>query len=330
MSLLAPADGGAQRAEASAFETLSAQREREADDLLDLQWWKAWSWFRRPWDSEARKSLARIKTSLETARQLHAQGRLNDRDQQFERVLQRPLTNRSLDTLIELVYALDELLIGAGDAELLRRRLCAERLPDGDTTALGAVQDALQALPATQDEADLEDTRQTLRTLYEMRRFRYRRLRARRRMKTAVLLLAGALLLALVVVLALGIEEAFDGSPNLVLLAGVAGALGGTLANLLRLRDDLNSGTELRAFKPLLLAQPAVGATSGLVLLLVMEGGFLGIADQANEARWATTTMFGFAAGFSEAWFIGVVRRAANAFSDDVRKGEPPKQPTPG
>ena len=44
----------------------------------------------------------------------HDQGRLGDHEQQFERVLERPLTHRSLDTLIELVYALDELLVIAG------------------------------------------------------------------------------------------------------------------------------------------------------------------------------------------------------------------------
>ena len=98
------------------------ERAQDADDLLDIPWWKAWSWSRRPWDSEARKSLARIKTSLETARVWHDQGRLGDHEKQFERVLERPLTHRSLDNLIELVYALDELLVIAGDAEFVHRR----------------------------------------------------------------------------------------------------------------------------------------------------------------------------------------------------------------
>ena len=181
------------------------------------------------------------------------------------------------------------------------------------------MQDALADNPAPSGETELEATRQKLRTLYEMRRFRYRRLRARRRMKTAALLLAGMLLLVLVVVLAIGIDDAVDGDPSLVLLTGAAGALGGTLANLFRLRDALSRGTELRAFKPSLLAQPAVGAASGLVVVLAVEGGFLGIADQDDEVRWATTTMLAFAAGYSEAMFVGIVRKAADAFSDDAR-----------
>jgi hypothetical protein len=330
MSSSTPADGDAPKAPSPGFEQLAKERAQDADDLLDIQWWRAWSWSRRPWDSEARKSLARIKTSLETARVWHDQDRLGDHEQQFERVLARPLTNRSLDTLIELVYALDELLVTAGDAEFVRRRLCAERLPDGDETQLKAVQDELTSNPAPSGEPELAAARQQLRMLYEMRRFRYRRLRARRRMKTAVLLLAGMLLLGLVVVLSIGIDDAVDGHPSLVLLAGAAGALGGTLANLFRLRDDLNRGTELRAFKPSLLAQPAVGAASGLVVLLAVEGGFLGIADQDDEVRWATTTMLAFAAGFSEALFVGIVRRAADAFSDDASSTASKDRPGPG
>ena len=321
----------------SAFEALAAQRVGEAEHLLNLRRWQVWSWYRRPWDSEARKSLARISTSIETARQWNDAGTLEPRTRlDLERALDGPLTGRSLDTLIEQVYALDELLVAAGDAEFLRRRLCAEDLPDGDDTRLVDVRQALSACPSLQERSDLESTRQTLRALYEMRRFRYRRLRARRRMKSAVLLLAGTMLLALVVVLAICIDTAQGGTPSPVLLAGSAGALGGTLANLLRLRDNLRRGTELREFKPLLLAQPAVGAASGLVILLVIEGGFLGIGDQESEVRWATTTMLAFAAGFSEALFIGIVRRASDAFSDVKRPAdsdpgtEPPAPGTGG
>ena len=129
MSSTTPAHGDAPKAPASGFEQLAKERAQDADDLLDIQWWKAWSWSRRPWDSEARKSLARIKTSLETARVWHDQGRLGDHEQQFERVLERPLTHRSLDTLIELVYALDELLVIAGDAEFVRRRSARKACP---------------------------------------------------------------------------------------------------------------------------------------------------------------------------------------------------------
>jgi hypothetical protein len=330
MSSVVARDGDVTRADAGVFERIAADREHEVDQLLDMQWWKVWSWLRRPWDSEARKSLARIKTSLQTARDLHERGRLGSQESRFVRALERPLVHRSLDSLIEMVYALDELLVASGDAEFLRRREAAERLPDSDGTGLAAVEGILGGGRRIGGEVEPEAARQTLLTLYEMRRFRYRRQRARRRMKTAVLLLAGVVLLGLVTALAFALDDAIAGEPNLVILAGVAGALGGTLANLFRLRDDLSRGTELRAFKPMLVAQPAVGAASGLVLLLIVEGGFLGIGDQPTDARWATVTLLSFAAGLSEALFLGIVRKAARAVSDDTPATDKPGRPGAG
>ena len=311
MSSARTADADATVADDGAFERLAADRGREVDELLDMPWWN----LRRTWDSEARKSLARIKTSVEDARELHDRGRFGPQRPQFVRELERPLSRRSLDSLIELVYALDELLVTTDDVEFVRRRHAAERLPDRDETTIAAVDEALREW---RGEHDLGAMQQTLLTLYEMRRFRYRRQRARRRMKTGVLLLAATLLLGLVIALASLLADAADGRPDLVVLAAVAGALGGTLANLFRLRDELSRGTELRAFKPMLLAQPAVGAASGLVLLLALEAGFLGIADQTSDVRWATVTLLAFAAGFSEALFLGIVRRVAHAVGDDA------------
>lgn len=300
------------------FDELVRWRRREADELLDVPWWTPWLWTRRPWDAEARKSLARIATSLETACELHAAGRLGGQEARLARLLEPSLADRSLDSLIETVYALDEALVAAGDPEFLRRRRGAELLEDGDETTLATIAARL-ADGASVDQA----AQQALLTLYEVRRFRYRRQRARRRMKTAVMLLAGGILLALVLVLALAVGDALGGDPDLALLSALAGALGGTLANLFKLRDELRRGTELRAFKPMLLAQPAVGAASGLVLLLVVEGGFLGIRDEPGDAGWAATTLLAFAAGLSEALFLGIVRGAATAVGGDARRDAP-------
>ena len=316
MSSARTVDAGAKVADDGAFERLAAERAREVDQLLDIPWWN----LRRTWDSEGRKSLARIKTSLEAARELNDRGRFGPQQPRFLRELERPLSRRSLDSLIELVYALDQLLVTTDDAEFVRRRYCAERLPDHDETKIAAVDEALRKWPVPGGGDDLATVQQTLLTLYEMRRFRYRRQRARRRMKTGVLLLAAVLLLVLVMALASLIADGADGRPDLVALAAVAGALGGTLANLFRLRDELSRGTDLRAFKPMLLAQPVVGAASGLVLLLALEAGFLGIADQAGDVRWATITLLAFAAGFSEALFLEIVRRVADAVGDDAPK----------
>ena len=105
-----------------------------------------------------------------------------------------------------------------------------------------------------------------------------------------------------------------------MLLCAVAGALGGTLANLYKLRDEIGRGTELRAFKPILIAQPAVGAAAGLIVLLIVASGLLGTTSGQSDGRWHSLTLLAFAAGFSEALFLGLVRRVAGAAEGDRAK----------
>ena len=296
--------------ETAAVERLMVERDREVDELLDAPWWRPGSWWRRPWDSEARKSLARIKASLADLRMLRA--RVEQRpecERELALLLEPSLRGRSLDTLIELVYALDVLVVRLADEPFLRRRLCAETLDDEDAVRFEDVRAALG-----NDAPELERAREQLLTTYEMRRFRYRRLRARRRMKSFHLVAVAVLLLGLTLALALSVEDPTGPEqPDAVLLAALAGALGGTLANVIKLRDEISRGTELRAFKPSLVAQPVVGAVAGLVVLLFVTSGVLGTTEAPTGVRWAALTLLAFAAGFSEAMFLGIVRRAAAA-----------------
>jgi hypothetical protein len=299
------------------LEELMAARRRETEELLNLPWWKPTGWFRRPWDSEARKSLARIRASIDVL--YGVEDRLGGHERELQRLLEPTLVHCSLDNLIELVYALDELLVTVGHDELVGRRAIAEALPDHPEVAWTHLDTAFGS--DAEKQVAIETLRKRLLVLYEMRRFRYRRERARRRMKSFNLMLAALVLLALALLLAWGIDDAIgDPTPGTVFLTAVAGALGGTLANLLRLRDELSRGTEFRAFKPMLLAQPAVGAVSGLVVLLVVDSGFLGLGDGDGDVRWETLTLLAFAAGFSEAFFLGIVRKVAAAA--DAGEGE--------
>ena len=294
-----------------------AGRAAEIDQILDVPWWQPWR--RRPWDSEARKSLARIRTSL-TALTVHADPSALEPKHELElqSLLQQPLRRRSLDSLIEVVYELDELLVQVADDDYVRRVVCAESLPDEDNVRLDQVQAGLSRVGLIKGMAE---PRQQLLTMLEMRRFRYRRLRSRRRMKTGHLIGVAFLLLGLTLALALAIEDptGADG-PDAVLLCAVAGALGGTLANLYKLRDEIGRGTELRAFKPILIAQPAVGAAAGLIVLLIVASGLLGTTTAQSDGRWHSLTLLAFAAGFSEAFFLGLVRRVAGAAEGDRAK----------
>ncbi len=95
-----------------------------------------------------------------------------------------------------------------------------------------------------------------------------------------------------------------------VAVAGTAGALGATLSGTLRIRDDLRDLDDLRSFWPAMRVQPLVGATAGLVVLLLMESGTLDIGRE-DSGHWAGRALLAFAAGFSEPFFLGLVQRVA-------------------
>jgi len=86
--------------------------------------------------------------------------------------------------------------------------------------------------------------------------------------------------------------------------------LGATLSGTMRIRDDLRDLDDLRSFWPAMRVQPLVGATAGLVVLLLMESGALDIGRD-DSGHWAGRALLAFAAGFSEPFFLGLVQRVA-------------------
>ena len=76
------------------------------------------------------------------------------------------------------------------------------------------------------------------------------------------------------------------------------------------MRDDLRDLDDLRSFWPAIGVQPLVGATTGLVVLLLMESGTLDIGSD-DSGHWAGRALLAFVAGFSEPFFLGLVQRVA-------------------
>ncbi|MBV9925565.1 MAG: hypothetical protein JOZ96_11155 [Acidobacteria bacterium] len=100
------------------------------------------------------------------------------------------------------------------------------------------------------------------------------------------------------------------------LAAVVMGALGSILSGFYKLRDDeTGSITTLRAFHSAMWAQPFVGATAAvLMMLLIMSGLFLpGTLGEKTQLPWMPLAIYCFLAGFSEPFFLGVVQRVAGA-----------------
>jgi hypothetical protein len=93
-------------------------------------------------------------------------------------------------------------------------------------------------------------------------------------------------------------------------VAALAGALGSTLSGVLRLRDQVLHMDELRTFKPALIVQPLVGASAGALVFLLLASRALTLGTLDPEA-WPSPGVLGFAAGFSEPFFLGLVDRVA-------------------
>jgi len=86
--------------------------------------------------------------------------------------------------------------------------------------------------------------------------------------------------------------------------AAAAGAAGAALGGLLRLRDEVTLGTQARQFWLFFLGQVLVGVAAGVLTFLVDDGGLVAVAGGS-----AGVAAVAFAAGFSEAAFVGLLAR---------------------
>jgi hypothetical protein len=93
-----------------------------------------------------------------------------------------------------------------------------------------------------------------------------------------------------------------------VLLAIVAGALGGTLSGVIRLRAPQRRLAALKNLGLVMLVQPLLGAVGGIILFAIWRSGLLSIAG-LDEDDWASVAVVAFAGGFSEPFFLKSLAR---------------------
>lgn len=119
------------------------------------------------------------------------------------------------------------------------------------------------------------------------------------------------LMLLLLLVLGTGAVLAWAGDTtgSFVLVAASTGALGSVLSGFFRLRDDLHRLSDLRAFGAVLFVQPLVGAAAGLFAFLAVDAGVLDIPTSGSAPSYTPYGVYGFIAGFSEPFLLGVVKR---------------------
>lgn len=84
------------------------------------------------------------------------------------------------------------------------------------------------------------------------------------------------------------------------------------MSGTLRLRDLRAGLGALRSFKSVLVIQPLIGAAFALLVALILDAGLAGIElPTDNDQRSATLAIFGFVAGYSEPFALGIVNKMA-------------------
>ena len=99
-----------------------------------------------------------------------------------------------------------------------------------------------------------------------------------------------------------------------LLLTAFAGAVGSMLGGVLRFRD-LSDLTNIQDLTIGTLAQPFVGGVAALFVFLLLESHIVvlpGISATGTPS-WQALGVYGFAAGFSEPFFLGVLRRVTGS-----------------
>jgi len=153
------------------------------------------------------------------------------------------------------------------------------------------------------DDAARTEAANRLAYLYKQRAEAGRERRARAAEKCRFMTMLAPLLLILITALTISAELVSRGGGiwREVVLAASAGALGSVLAGTLKLRDRLVELDDLRAFGSTLRVQPLVGATMGIIVLVVLQGDLIRLdscdpgASAAKSATGDLSTAVGVA-----------------------------------
>jgi hypothetical protein len=307
------------------------------DELLAAERWR-----RNVRNPELKKALGYVRSVVGEVRRLLALPdelalRTPEIEARLRDTLDQPVRALTIDSAWELYNELKTLLPYLSNADYVAALLDeeAERTKDPMRWHPWSQHYSMEDLQYLRDHyrAGTMDPRlqgqaaAKLSKLYSYRAEAGRERRVKAAQKRRYLIGLAPALFALQVAVAFAIDAAAAGSEEVwkqIFVAGAAGALGATLAGTMKIRDHIGGLDDLRSFWPAVLVQPLVGATAGLIVLLVIETGTL---DGAGESgSWAGRALVAFAAGFSEPFFLGLVQRVA-VIPD---RKEEPGEPLPG
>jgi hypothetical protein len=230
-----------------------------------------------------------------------------------------PLT---LELLLGRRFELERLLIELGDRTYLAGRLADvyDEQPGTVGTWRSLYGDELPALlpgtatrqpssaPPTEADA-VKATRERLARLMRVKESQTHLVKARWALKRRVA--APTILVLLLAVAAFAAAVAgLVAEDRSLWSAAAAGGTGAALGGLIRLRDEVTLGSQVRQFLLFFVGQVVVGVAGGVLTFLIDDGGLVAVAGGG-----AGVAAVAFAVGFSEAAFVGLLTRLGGSLA---------------
>jgi hypothetical protein len=328
--------------------------------VLEVPWYRAWSHapaephpsrsldelLRAPWAAPRRANPELVKIMGFVRDEVGEASRLRAKRKQLDATVEHDLKAaletadiRSIDRGWEVWGALKRLNLLLGDRSYIAGLLEHERAHVHDEThwhtwdqhfdprelhrLLTAYRKAPRVSPSQRATAV-----DRLTALYLKRAEAGRNRRTRAAVKELYLNRLAAALLVILVCLAASADMSSTRSLwREFLVAACAGALGSTLSGVLKLRDRLVKLDDLRAFRAAMRVQPVVGASAGALVFILLSSHAVAV-NNLDPAIWSSPGLLGFAAGFSEPFFIGLVDRIA-VIPDKSPEKTSAEQPAP-
>jgi hypothetical protein len=241
---------------------------------------------------------------------------LERREELRERITLPTEVPLTLELLLARRFELERLLLELGDRTYLAGRLADvyDEQPGTVSTWRSLYGEELPALlpggvtgrppagpPPGQEE--VEATRARLARLMRAKESQSHLVKARWALKRRVA--APTILVLLLAVAAFAVAVAgMVGDDEALRAATAAGAAGAALGGLIRLREQVTVGTQVRQFWLFFVGQVLIGAAAGVLTFLIDDGGLISVAGGS-----AGVAAVAFAVGFSEAAFVGLLTR---------------------
>ncbi len=234
----------------------------------------------------------------------------------------------TLEIVLARRFRLEALLIDLGDEKYLRERAAAfytERHGRGVRWGTMYPRQVPPILAGSRSgrrpgPEDVDLTRRMLQQLVAAKQFDDVPVRNRNELTLRALRIIAPVVLLASVAFAVAIADVVP-DDRVLQLAAAAGAIGAALGTLIRVRDDLIPGSQIREFVPFFISQVTVGATAGMLAFLVDRSGIVAVGGDASGLAAVA-----FALGFTEAAFLRLIARVANLAGGGA--GAAPSVPT--